>query len=276
MYYELYIDVFWMTNFMMDSLLLFAVRQMLKCPVGKGRILLGGVVGSTMTCLIVLLPLTGILRFCVGGILTALVMIRVSFGKQPVRMYRKAFVFLYISAFLMSGILQLFRPYMETMSLFFVIAAAAYAVLKGIQRLWENLLREQKMICEVLLIQDEKRCWARGLMDTGNLLTDSVTKESVCVADPQLISTFLGENPDNNGLKLHYLPYQSVGGSGVMPVIRIQQMQITQRKVIQVENPLIAISSGKLSEEEEYQMILNPDIVGGKKNGCKSSNARTV
>lgn len=276
MYYELYIDVFWMTNFMMDSLLLFAVRQLLKCPVGKGRILLGGVVGSTMTCLIVLLPLTGILRFCAGGILTALVMIRVSFGKQPVRMYRKAFVFLYISAFLMSGILQLFRPYMETMSLFFVVAAAAYAVLKGIQRLWENLLREQKMICEVLLIQDEKRCRARGLMDTGNLLTDPVTKEPVCVADPPLISTFLGENPDKNGLKLHYLPYQSVGGSGVMPVIRIQQMQITQRKVIQVENPLIAISSGKLSEEEEYQMILNPDIVGGKKNGCKSSNARTV
>ena len=29
--------------------------------------------------------------------------------------YRKAFVFLYISAFLMSGILQLFRPYMDTM-----------------------------------------------------------------------------------------------------------------------------------------------------------------
>lgn len=276
MYYELYIDVFWMTNFMMDSLLLFVVRQMLKCPVGKGRILLGSVVGSTMTCLIVLLPLTGILRFCVGGILTALVMIRVSFGKQPVRMYRKAFVFLYISAFLMSGILQLFRPYMETMSLFFVIAAAAYAVMKGIQSLWENLLREQKMICEVLLIQDEKRCRARGLMDTGNLLTDPVTKEPVCVADPQLISTFLGENPDKNGLKLHYLPYQSVGGSGVMPVLRIQQMQITQRKVIQVENPLIAVGSGKLSEEEEYQMILNPDIVGGKKNGCKSSNARTV
>ena len=42
MYYELYIDVFWMTNFMMDSLLLFAVRQMLKCPVGKGRIFMGG------------------------------------------------------------------------------------------------------------------------------------------------------------------------------------------------------------------------------------------
>ena len=257
MYYELYIDVFWMTNFMMDSLLLFAVRQMLKCPVGKGRIFMGGIVGSTMTCLIVLLPLFGLLRFFAGGILTALMMIRVGFGKQPVRMYRKAFVFLYISAFLMSGILQLFRPYMDTMSLFFVIASAAYVVLKGIQSLWENIQGEQKRICEVLLIQNEKRCRVRALLDTGNLLTDPVTKEPVCVADAQMIAAFLGE-------------------SGVMPVIRIRQMQITQKRTIQVENPLLAISRGKLSEEEDYQMILNPDIVGGKKDGCKSSNARTV
>ncbi len=276
MYYELYIDVFWMTNFMMDSLLLFAVRQMLKCPVGKGRIFMGGIVGSTMTCLIVLLPLSGLLRFFAGGILTALVMIRVGFGKQPVRMYRKAFVFLYISAFLMSGILQLFRPYMDTMSLFFVIASAAYAVLKGIQSLWENIQGEQKRICEVLLIQNEKKCRVRALLDTGNLLTDPVTKEPVCVADAQMITAFLGENIDKDSLKLHYLPFRSVGGNGVIPVIRIRQMQITEKRTIQVENPLLAISRGKLSEEEDYQMILNPDIVGGKKDGCKSSNARTV
>ena len=49
-----------------------------------------------------------------------------------------------------------------------------------------------------------------------------------------------------------------------------------KKQTIQVENPLLAISRGKLSEEEDYQMILNPDIVGGKKDGCKSSNARTV
>ena len=94
MYYELYIDVFWMTNFMMDSLLLFAVRQMLKCPVGKGRIFMGGIVGSTMTCLIVLLPLSGLLRFFAGGILTALVMIRVGFGKRTGQDVQKGICFL--------------------------------------------------------------------------------------------------------------------------------------------------------------------------------------
>ena len=62
----------------------------------------------------------------------------------------------------------------------------------------------------------------------------------------------------------------------MMPVIRIRQMQITEKQTIQVENPLLAISRGKLSEEEDYQMILNPDIVGGKKDGCKSSNAAAV
>ncbi|CDB01680.1 sporulation factor SpoIIGA [Lachnospiraceae bacterium CAG:215] len=165
---------------------------------------------------------------------------------------------------------------MDTMSLFFVIASAAYAVLKGIQSLWENIQGEQKRICEVLLIQNEKKCRVRALLDTGNLLTDPVTKEPVCVADAQMITAFLGENIDKDSLKLHYLPFRSVGGNGVMPVIRIRQMQITEKQTIQVENPLLAISRGKLSEEEDYQMILNPDIVGGKKDGCKSSNARTV
>ena len=70
--------------------------------------------------------------------------------------------------------------------------------------------------------------------------------------------------------------FSSVGGNGVMPVIRIRQMQITEKRTIQVENPTARDQQRETSEEEDYQMILNPDIVGGKKDGCKSSNARTV
>ncbi len=296
MYYELYIDVFWMINFMMDSLLLFAVRQMLKCPVRKGRILIGGMVGSTMTCLLVILPISAMLRLIAGGIVIAGVMIRISFGKQPIKMYRRAFVFLYIDAFLMSGILQLFRPYIGTMGLFFFIVISAYVVLKGIWLLWESLLKEQSTICEIRLVQGEKSCRVRGLFDTGNLLKDPITKEFVCVVDKQVVRELVDTDADGKDLKLRYLSYRSVGGEGVLPMIRIKQMEFLSIRSKQVsigkirnngkkyeqklysivENPLLAISSERLSKDEEYQMILNPDIVGGKKNGCKSSNARTV
>ena len=42
MYYELYIDVFFLENFMIDSLLLLAVGRVMKCGRSYGRIVLGG------------------------------------------------------------------------------------------------------------------------------------------------------------------------------------------------------------------------------------------
>ena len=40
-YYELYIDVFFLVNFMMDAILLEILRKILGCPVSHGRVLLG-------------------------------------------------------------------------------------------------------------------------------------------------------------------------------------------------------------------------------------------
>lgn len=42
MYYELYIDVLFLVNFMMDYILLLLVRRMLKCTATHGNIWYGG------------------------------------------------------------------------------------------------------------------------------------------------------------------------------------------------------------------------------------------
>ena len=94
--------------------------------------------GSTMTCLIVSTPAIRALRFFAGGILTALVMIR-GFGKQPVRNVQKGICFLVyfcISDEWNPAAVPPVYGYDESV---FVIASAAYAVLKGIQSLWENI-----------------------------------------------------------------------------------------------------------------------------------------
>ena len=57
MYYELYIDVLCLINFMMDSLLLLAVKKVLRCPVKNGRVFVGSGLGAVLTCVLVALPL---------------------------------------------------------------------------------------------------------------------------------------------------------------------------------------------------------------------------
>lgn len=45
-YYELYVDVFFLINFTMDTILLALLKKALACPVRYGRIIAGGVLGA--------------------------------------------------------------------------------------------------------------------------------------------------------------------------------------------------------------------------------------
>ena len=49
MYYELYIDVFFLENFMLDSLLLMAVNRVMQYRNSYARMLAGGAAGSFLT-----------------------------------------------------------------------------------------------------------------------------------------------------------------------------------------------------------------------------------
>ena len=46
MYYEVYIDVMFLVNFMMDVLILFSVKALMKMPGSMKRVIAGGLVGS--------------------------------------------------------------------------------------------------------------------------------------------------------------------------------------------------------------------------------------
>ena len=61
MYYELYIDVLFLVNFMMDYILLLLVRKMLKCTATHGNVFMGAMTGSFLTCLIIVLPISHVL-----------------------------------------------------------------------------------------------------------------------------------------------------------------------------------------------------------------------
>ena len=53
MHYELYIDLFFLINFLMDYFLLLMVGKMLKCRIRRLRIIAGAMVGAFLTCIFV-------------------------------------------------------------------------------------------------------------------------------------------------------------------------------------------------------------------------------
>ena len=75
MYYELYIDVFFLENFMLDSLLLLVVNRVMNNGRSCSRILLGGALGSFLTCLAVAVPLPSVVRILVFYLFISSVMV---------------------------------------------------------------------------------------------------------------------------------------------------------------------------------------------------------
>lgn len=258
MYYELYIDVFFLVNFMMDAILLEILRRILGCPASHGRVFLGAGTGALGACVVLCLPVPyGFIRIIAGHGLINLIMLKTGLGIRWGREMAKAFLLLYISGFLVGGILSAFRPYLRTAGLFFAFAVVSYYGALGVWKLLGALAGREKSRREVRLFRGEKSCRVRAIVDTGNTLRDAVTGKPVCVIDQKTAETLgLFEQPEG----LRFLPYHSVGRrEGVLPAFPLDKMELPGNPVRVVERPLVAVCQ-EISQDD-HQMLLNPDIL---------------
>ena len=119
MYYELYIDLFFVENFMMDSLLLLFAARISKRQVKRKRIFLGAAAGSLLTCLVIALPIpSAALKMILFHGFVNVFMLKAGLGVNWGRDLVYAWILLYVSGFLLGGAMMVFRPYIQSLSLF--------------------------------------------------------------------------------------------------------------------------------------------------------------
>ena len=127
LYYELYVDVLFLVNFMMDYILLLIVRRMLQCTATHGRICIGAAISSLLTCVVMILPIPyTVVKLILFHVFVNTCMIRVGLKIKSIRSFLKAIIMLYIGSFLLGGIMEVFRPYIRVGSLFLLIAIIGY------------------------------------------------------------------------------------------------------------------------------------------------------
>ena len=106
---------------------------------------------------------------------------------------------------------------------------------------------------------EKKNDRLRGLIDTGNTLSDTISNDPVSIIDRASVRRLTEEKKPE---RFRYISYHSIGKKeGVMPAFRLDKMQIIRDgNKINVEHPLVAVSEEELGSEN-YQMIINPDIL---------------
>ena len=257
-YYEVYVDILFLVNFMMDYLILLLVRRMLKCTATHGNVLLGACVGAMLTCVVMLLSLPSVIKFILFHMVINAGMVQVGLRIKDIRSFVKAIIMLYIGSFLLGGILEVFRPYVRVGSLFFFLAIVGYYLALWIWKFIVCVQRWNQYHCEVELYIGDKKYQVKALVDTGNGLVDPVSGNPVSIVDKEIAKKLLEKEQIRN---IRYIPYRTIGkGDGVLPVIRIERLRTRGEHTCDIENPMIGISEERVSARGEYEMILNPNL----------------
>ncbi len=254
-----YVDIYLILNFMMNFFLLYftaIIRQ--KRRMG-GRIFLFSILfagistGSTYILWNEKAWRAGIALLELGGMVYAV------FLPGSLRnWWREMALFLSLALFTGGGILAflslgnaLFEGLpvsaMGMLCLSLALMGIAFAMLR---RQWAAQWQNQKTLVWVEVFHGGRHCQVKALMDTGNRLVSPYTGEGVWIVSEELA----GELALSQGGAPIYIPFQSLGGSGLWEAYRLQRVVVENGRAY--ENILVAVSP-HLDEMDEIQMILN-------------------
>lgn len=268
---------------MIDSMLLLSVKKILKLSGSRSRVFAGAALGAISTCLLFVLDIPIFLKYAFFHCIINVLMIFVGLNVTKAIQIFHALIMLYIVSVMVGGIMYIFRPYMRNISLFYGVMVITYLIMNIMLKIIIRFRSQQKYICRVSVFTSEGIFELQALEDTGNVLRDPVSDEPVSVIDIETAEQILGISKEkyDRGMfsmelfeqeKFRFITYKTIAGVNVMPIVRVEKMIIHLQSEHLVISPLLGICAEPVSERQNYQMILNSDILGGAKYVSKTSN----
>lgn len=261
MYYELYVDVLFLENLLLDYLLLVLLARLLKRPVRRLRLLTAASLGSLGLCLVYILSLeeTWLGAALIYGILST-VMVKAGLGISRIRELGRAVFLLYIISLLLGGIFGLIqRKISFPLYPFFGITLVSYWILTAAMEWLMRYRSRAGKIFRVTISFQGKVIEVRGLLDTGNQLHDPMLHKPVSILTEELQEELCQDR------ETAFLPiaYHSIGKrDGTLEAFFADYMciHIADKEKKLVSRPLLGITKEPLSSKNEYNMILHPDL----------------
>lgn len=257
MYYEFYLDIFFIENVILDSVMLYVAGGILKSRRKPGKILLAASTGAAITCILLLSPLRKMPFLLIGTVVfTSFLMMKLAYGFREKRMLAKGMLCFAGTAFFTGGMFQMIA---SQISLPIVpLGMISMGILSLFLRWYQSVRFQLQNFYDVTLGLHGKAIRVRGLRDTGNHLREPVTGKPVSILSYDIAKELLDKDA-----KMFYIPYRSIGkSSGLLPGITLDYMKIAFEKGSQcLEHPVIAVSKEPVNRDGKYQIILHPILL---------------
>lgn len=288
----LYVDIVFLENVFMNSIILLATGVILKDKTRIIRNLISSSIGAVYAIIIYTSHIE-IYSNTFLKIMLSLVIVYIAFKPQNTKSLLKHLIIFYLTSFTFGGVafalLYFVRPqdillqngvligtYPIKMILIggivgFVIITISFKNIKG-------KLKREDIYCNVKLNVEEKTKIITALIDTGNFLKDPITKIPVIVAERESLKELfpdeilLNTSKIINGgsidlgeyaSKVRVIPFKSLGkDNGLLLGIKIDEAYIEyQDNVYEIKNVIIGIYNGILSRNRKYVGLVGLDVI---------------
>ncbi|HLV10368.1 MAG TPA: sigma-E processing peptidase SpoIIGA [Halanaerobiales bacterium] len=297
----IYADITFIINLLMTLAIIRVVAYLLEINIKWKRLLLASFLGTIYTFIVIFIQSLNfdfILKCSMHiflNILTAILIIWVSFHNTGRKKLIKAIAYLYLVSFITIG---------TTISIFYIYGGAPYSTSKAFLNLagliiliilaktgWRFLksyLFPEQFCLPVKIYYQNYSIKLEGLIDTGNNLNDPLTGVPVmiiylksllpvfpekCQKD---LKKYLNTGVSENNLELinlfnqlglgnrvRLLPFSDLGQEhGIMVGFRPDMVEIYyQENNIKTKKIILGLSRYQLNDEDKYQILVHPGII---------------
>ena len=281
MYYEVYIDIVFVTNLLLDYLLLRLVGFLFRCGKSRKRYFCAAAMGALFSCLILWVPGKTVWVSVLLHGACAMGMIRIGCGLKKGSLLIKGMFTLYLAAFLCGGFWDVaVRGKGITLKMFFMIFAGTYLLLSTAVYLSDSIRTRTRSIYPITLLHNGKKHSLYGFYDTGNLLSDPLTGVPVSVMESKVLEMLLPqelvknlkhlkenpgevENTEFVYLSPHYVPYHTIEqNGGILLTITLEELCIhTPGDVVRISKPRFALLQEPSALGNGYKVLLNSKLL---------------
>ena len=293
----IYIDVVFLENLVMNSIILIASGIILKKKLKWIRILLASSLGAVYT-IIGYISVLEIYSNLVLKVILSILIIYIAFNPQTVKQLWKDVLIFYLTSFVFGGVafalIYVVKPqdilmknglFLGTYPLKTVLLAAivAFIILIAAFAIVKTKFSKKDMFCEVEVELNNKKIKTRAMIDTGNLLKEPITNTPVIVLEHTLLyecvpkeildnlESILGgelvkipEEIRNEYIsRLKLIPFASLGKqNGMLVGIKADSLKIIQDdQEKENKNVIIGIYNKSLTKRGEYRALIGMDLI---------------
>lgn len=288
----LYVDIIFLENVFMNSIILLATGIILKDKTKIIRNLISSSIGA-IYAIIIYTSHIELYSNIFLKIMLSLVIVYISFKPQNTKSMLKHIIIFYLTSFTFGGVAFALLYFVRPQDILFQngVLAGTYPIkmiLAGgivgfaiVVISFKNIkgkLNKKDMYCNVKLCERENKKVITAIIDTGNFLKDPITKIPVIVAEiNSLDGLFPSEILHNaskiiNGgdidlgeyaSKIRVIPFKSLGkDNGLLLGIKIDKAYIEyQDNVHEIKNIIVGIYNGNLSRSGKYEGLVGLDSI---------------